>query len=313
MHILPGYRVLIFGVCIFEYCSRQQISGKNEGTYFRRGTYLRGFTVNRIRKFLWLQYLLSHPDGVLLSGVIECEEWPSECSEIKPIVRGWLFRALESFSSEVTVPPFHVYTRIGRPGSDIFQHSTDSWSLVASLVNVKERALQNKTFLYIKIPEVPLVVSYKVRHWSCFLLMLVSSSGCWEKELIFVDFLRMRKSELAEWSERLKPGRSDWPGWLGANDVGSIPALALSHSQKVSENTSFGYGCVLVVIVAILLRQWISWLRASKKWHQNLLTSRVNTKKTGAKHQNQLVCVSTWPAKTVDVVLAIRIDRVLVQ
>ena len=36
--------------------------------------------------------------------------------------------------------------------------------------------------------------------------------------------------EPAEWSERLTPGQS---GWLGAAAVGSIPTLALSHSQKV--------------------------------------------------------------------------------
>ena len=36
--------------------------------------------------------------------------------------------------------------------------------------------------------------------------------------------------EPAEWSEQLTPGQS---GWLGAAAVGSIPALALSHSQSI--------------------------------------------------------------------------------
>ena len=39
-------------------------------------------------------------------------------------------------------------------------------------------------------------------------------------------------SERAELSERLPPGQS---GWLGAAAVDSIPALTLSHSQKVNE------------------------------------------------------------------------------
>ena len=40
------------------------------------------------------------------------------------------------------------------------------------------------------------------------------------------------RQEPAEWSERVTPGQS---GWLGAAAVGSIPALALSHSQKVNK------------------------------------------------------------------------------
>ena len=38
--------------------------------------------------------------------------------------------------------------------------------------------------------------------------------------------------EPAEWSERPTPGQS---GWLGAAAVGSVPALALAHSQKVNK------------------------------------------------------------------------------
>ena len=46
-HILPGYRGTYLGYVLSGYCSRQQISGeKMKGTYFRRGTYLRGFTVH---------------------------------------------------------------------------------------------------------------------------------------------------------------------------------------------------------------------------------------------------------------------------
>ena len=55
--ILPGNRgtyIYIFGgYVLLGHCSRQQISEKMKGTYFRRGTYLRGFTATG----LWLATL----------------------------------------------------------------------------------------------------------------------------------------------------------------------------------------------------------------------------------------------------------------
>ena len=46
MHILPGCRVLIFGGMYFRsIAADSKFQEKVKGTYFRRGTYLWGFTV----------------------------------------------------------------------------------------------------------------------------------------------------------------------------------------------------------------------------------------------------------------------------
>ena len=56
--------VLIFGGYVLSgYCSHQQISVKHEGTYFRRGTYLRGFTV----ELRVLVYFFPYPIGQFLT------------------------------------------------------------------------------------------------------------------------------------------------------------------------------------------------------------------------------------------------------
>ena len=49
--------------------------------------------------------------------------------------------------------------------------------------------------------------------------------------------------ELAEWSGRLTPGQL---GWLGAAAVGSIPALALSHSPKNKSKIYFSFSNVFI-------------------------------------------------------------------
>ena len=91
-----------------------------------------------------------------------------------------------------------------------------------------------------------------------------------KKEENFVHFLRMRWTsrewdepaenemnrprmrwtgrewdEKAEWSEQLTPGQS---GWLGAAAVGSIPALALSHSQKKKKKKTAIFSATTVKI-----------------------------------------------------------------
>lgn len=43
-----------------------------------------------------------------------------------------------------------------------FRRSNDSTHLRDDIERMKERAQENNVFLYIKIPEVPFIVSYKV-------------------------------------------------------------------------------------------------------------------------------------------------------
>lgn len=44
-----------------------------------------------------------------------------------------------------------------------FRRATESSQLRDDIDRMKERAQKNNVFLYIKIPEVPFIVSYKVR------------------------------------------------------------------------------------------------------------------------------------------------------
>ncbi|TNN22337.1 Protein KIAA0100 [Liparis tanakae] len=55
---------------------------------------------------------------------------------------------------------------------------------VDDIDKMKERAAMNNSFIYVKIPQVPLCVSYKVkaateRHTDCFIMLFQSLISCY--------------------------------------------------------------------------------------------------------------------------------------